>query len=86
MTPLGPLNSLYGLNIHPSEHRPKKWIFPKDRFVEYEPKDEWWCRKYGFGHESTDPMDTVILVVHGDVFMHPTQIAELKRQTKNQPR
>ncbi len=29
----------------------KRWRFPKDRFIEYGPEDEWWGRKYGFGHE-----------------------------------
>jgi hypothetical protein len=47
---------LYGTPIHVSEHVVEKvWVFPKDRFVEYEPSDEWWCRKYGFGHEETAP-------------------------------
>jgi hypothetical protein len=47
---------LYGTPIHVSEHVVEKvWVFPKDRFVEYEPSDEWWCRKYGFGHEETRP-------------------------------
>ena len=29
----------------------KEWEFPKDRFVEYEPKDERWCRLLGIGRE-----------------------------------
>lgn len=29
----------------------KRWVFPKDRFVEYEPKDEVWARALGYGHE-----------------------------------
>jgi len=31
--------------------RRKVWVFPPDRFVEYGPEDEWWARKYEFGHE-----------------------------------
>lgn len=38
------------------DNLPKIWQFPKHRFVEYEPKDEWWCRKYGFGKEIDGPV------------------------------
>lgn len=27
------------------------WVYPRDRFIEYGPEDEWWARKLGFGHE-----------------------------------
>lgn len=33
----------------------KVWEFPKDRFIEYEPKDEGWCRRLGFGREVIAP-------------------------------
>ena len=29
----------------------KRWEFPVERFVEYGPKDEDWCRLLGIGHE-----------------------------------
>lgn len=29
----------------------KRWIFPKDRFVEYEKCDEVWARALGYGYE-----------------------------------
>ncbi len=30
------------------------WVFPVEPFVEYEPKDEVWCRFFGIGHEDGD--------------------------------
>lgn len=32
-----------------------RWIFPKERFFEYEAKDEKWCRLLGIGHEVREP-------------------------------
>lgn len=29
------------------------WEFPKHRFVEYGPEDEWWARQCGFGKAVT---------------------------------
>ena len=29
-----------------------EWVFPKSRFVEYEPQDEAWCRFFGIGKEA----------------------------------
>ena len=34
-------------------YRCPQWIFPADRFVEYEPSDEVWCRPLGIGKEET---------------------------------
>lgn len=31
----------------------KRWGFPKERFVTYEPSDESWCRYAGIGREVT---------------------------------
>ena len=36
----------------------RKWDFPRERFVEYEPQDELWCRPLGIGRE-VDAMDTI---------------------------
>lgn len=36
------------------------WEFPKDRFVEYEPKDEGWCRRLGFGREVIVPKAYIV--------------------------
>jgi hypothetical protein len=38
----------------------KVWVFPPDRFVQYGPEDEWWARKYGFGHEEVQLCRVVI--------------------------
>ena len=32
-------------------HKVKRWEFPVERFVEYEPKDEEWCRPARIGRE-----------------------------------
>lgn len=42
---------LFGIPLIIDENIPGPWEFPKDRFVEYGPEDEWWARKYGFGRE-----------------------------------
>lgn len=42
------VHQAYNLSIHRS--RPV-WVFPKERFFEWEPKDEPFCRAYGVGHE-----------------------------------
>lgn len=33
-----------------------EWVFPYDRFIEYEQSDRWWAEKMGFGHRSTKPV------------------------------
>lgn len=35
----------------PIEWHRTQWIFPDDRFVEYDESDEVWARGLGFGHE-----------------------------------
>lgn len=32
----------------------RPWIFPEHQFIEWEPKDEAFCRKYGIGHEGPE--------------------------------
>ena len=47
-----------------------------DRFIEYEPKDEKWCRAFGIGHEVREPACFRV----GDKFvMHPRVFERLKR-------
>jgi hypothetical protein len=47
-----------GIEIKTDSHIPKfkqKWVFPKDRFVEYEEKDKIWAIPLKIGHwEDTD--------------------------------
>lgn len=47
----------------------RPWIFPKERFVEYGPEDEWWARKYGFGHEGE--YEPTAFNVGGTIVVHP---------------
>lgn len=75
---------LYGLRIVPCELACEtRWEFPKERFVEYEPKDESWCRKLGIGRE--------VIVGHayrvGNVlYAHPTVIDAIKEQINERTR
>lgn len=60
-----------------TEHAVERvWVFPKDRFVEYEPKDEPWCRALGIGHEETRP---AFYLVDGRVWVHPSLVPALDR-------
>jgi hypothetical protein len=80
------VNTLYGLNVVTDQNMVEKvWVFPQDKFVEYEPKDEWWCRKYGFGHEETRPQQQVVRV--GDTLvMHPATLDLLVKDMDEQYR
>lgn len=35
----------------------KVWVFPQERFVQYEKSDEDWCRFFGIGHEADQVID-----------------------------
>lgn len=50
------------------EHR---WVFPEDRFVEYEPKDEAWARPLGYGREETVPAAFLYM---GRWLVHPSLV------------
>lgn len=41
----------------------KKWVFPVEKFWEYEPSDEAWCRKLGIGHEEDDLKKPVMWMI-----------------------
>jgi hypothetical protein len=63
-----------------------KWVFPKERFVEYEPKDESWCRYFGFGREEGPQAYQLVnrcpifgTVTHM-IVAHPTIVAKLRDQ------
>jgi hypothetical protein len=53
----------------------RSWIFPKERFFEWEPKDEWFCKKYGIGHAG--PVEPACYQVGNTLVMHPTIYKEL---------
>ena len=40
--------------------RRKVWKFPSCRFVQFDSRDESWCRRLGVGHESTEIVTTTI--------------------------
>lgn len=50
------------------------WVFPSDRFVEYESTDESWCRKLGIGSEQWKP--AAYKTPMGFV-MHPDILAQI---------
>ena len=47
-----------GNDLVVTTRRVRRWVFPKDQFVEYEQKDEVWCRPLGIGseHEFTETL------------------------------
>jgi hypothetical protein len=50
----GDFHSPFGIDIHTDKNLPKfqtRWQFPKMDFVEFEPKDEEWCRPIKWGKE-----------------------------------
>lgn len=49
------------------------WEFPRDRFIEYGPEDEWWARKLGFGRpvrRACAYQVATTFFVHPDVYAH----------------
>lgn len=84
------INHLFDFPIVVSEHIvERKWIFPEDRFVIYEPKDEKWCRWLGIGHEEVKPLQG-FLQLAGDrtLYCHPefykAFVAEMERVQEKQ--
>lgn len=57
----------------------KEWVFPKEKFVEFEKSDEWWCRKYGVGKEIIKPL---CYFVGNYCIVHPLLYDEIKKQVK----
>lgn len=51
MQSMFPMGGIGGTPVYSSEAAVRtEWHFPERRFVEYGPEDEWWARKYGYGH------------------------------------
>lgn len=72
--------TLAGMPIYTSPHVPKhpeRWVFPEERFVEYEESDEDWCRYFGFGHSEEDTSKTVVFAVDFGAWPNPTSFATL---------
>lgn len=51
------------------------WVFPRDRFIEYGPEDEGWCRALGLGREESRPG---AFLVNGTLVVHPAAWEALK--------
>ncbi len=66
----------YGTPVYLHEDMVDKvWVFPEEKFVSYGPEDEWWARKYGFGHEVTRPKQEAVRI--GDsLHFHPDTFYE----------
>lgn len=58
----------------------QRWVFPTERFVIYEPKDERWCRFFGIGEEKTLP--TAYMLGGHTLLAHPEIAAKLKARMK----
>lgn len=53
------------------------WKFPQERFFEWEPKDEWLCRRLGIGHEE---FEYQCYRVGNAFYMHPKVWQQLKKE------
>lgn len=63
-------HSLFEIPVIVTEHAlVSKWVFPQDRFIEYEPKDERWCRFFRIRHEVMVPG---CYQMDGKLIIHPT--------------
>lgn len=54
LNPTNGLPPIYGVEVRFNDAMAKyvsKWVFPEDRFWQYEPSDEKWCRQLGIGGE-----------------------------------
>ena len=59
-----------------------KWIFPKDRFVEWGPEDESFCRAAGFGHAVRIEK---VLRIGRQLFVSPEVYAEIAGKRTDLP-
>lgn len=55
-----------------------RFVFPPDRFVEWGPEDESYCRLAGFGRDEHVPR-MVIYQVGDMLIMHPAMLARLQK-------
>ncbi len=70
---------LFGIQVVVSEHAVDiPWIFPVEPFVEYEPGDEWWARKYGFGRPGKPK--PCAYQVGNKLVVHPAIYEQIKRE------
>lgn len=58
------------------------WVFPKDRFITYEKKDEEWCRPLGIGHQEIHP-GCYLIQYPGEpmtLLIHPDLLKQLRKE------
>lgn len=73
---IGAISCISGINLKVDNNIPegKKWIFPKDKYIEYGPEDEWWAIPWGFGHWQRKPvayqveLNGKFVIICNDVF------------------
>jgi hypothetical protein len=69
------------LEVITNPHIPGVWEFPKERFFEYEPKDESWCRLLGIGKE----VFPTVYRVGNQLHMHPKTWEEFSKELGKAP-
>lgn len=74
--PIGAIDCISGIKLIVDNDIPQgqKWVFPKDKYIEYGPEDEWWAIPWGFGHWQRKPvayqveLNGEFVVVCNDIF------------------
>jgi hypothetical protein len=75
--------SPYGMKITVDKYipkHPKKWEFPKCRFVEYEPKDEEWARPLRHGREVDDTSQYIGFAVEARDYLIKTMSMQMSEE------
>ena len=74
---------LNGIPIVVSEHAmASKWTPPDERFIEYEPKDERWCRYFDIGTVKQEPG---CYQIGASYLMHPVIFNQIKKESAHAP-
>lgn len=59
------------------------FVFPKERFVEYDESDIWWLSKYGLGYYKQVPSKKIYTIGGSDIMMHPETFNAIKAELEN---
>jgi hypothetical protein len=71
------LNKLMGFKVFVSDFCVTiPWVLPAEPFFEWEPKDEWFCRKYGIGRPGR-PVPSCFRFENSFI-MHPDIYAKMR--------
>ena len=72
---------LHGLALVVCEYAvSREWVFPYDRFVEYEESDRRWAVPLGFGHWG--PQQPAAYQVGNTLYVHPEIYAAIPKATR----